>query len=134
MELKLKRKHYDSMTVGVMYEGSEPLMYCIEAPPDDKGDRGCITQGRYRLLQKINKQHGYHFSVETASGKFVYIRGAETAAAELKGDIIPAMLVDCEGRGLQRKVAMQKLMLRCKSCIENNETIFLTIETTEDSI
>jgi len=127
MELELLRTYDPDGTNGEL-----KLVVCntIELPwLQNKRSVSCIPEGRYELMKRITAKRGQHLLVLNVTGRDgILIHPANDALKELRGCIAPVTTLTGPGKGIQSRLANEKLKALVLEALERNEKVFITIK------
>ncbi len=133
MELELIRTYQATGTNGVLKWTQEDkcvICYTIELPwLVNKPRVSCIPEGRYELVKRYSKKHGWHLQVMKVNNRdLILIHCANDALRELKGCIAPVSILKSPGKGLKSRIALDKLKVIVFPVIDQSKQVFLTIK------
>jgi hypothetical protein len=130
MELELLRTYFPNGTNGEIIHNGEHLSYSIELPwLANKHNISCIPEGKYRMVKNYTKRHGLHLLLLDVPGRdAILIHPANDAKRQLLGCIAPVSILTGEGKGLESRIACDKVYKIAFDAIERKETVFITIK------
>jgi hypothetical protein len=130
MELELIRTYLPEGTNGSLVHSGMLICSCIELPwRENRHGVSCIPEGTYVLVKRYSPHFQWHFEVKDVPGRdLILIHPANDASLELKGCIAPVTQLVSAGRGLQSRMAFEKLKELVFPALERNETVFLHIK------
>lgn len=130
MELELIRTYYPTETYGSLLHGDLLICSCIELPwRENRHQVSCIPEGSYVLVKRYSTHFLWHFEVKDVPGRdLILIHPANDAALELKGCIAPVTILQGAGKGLQSRLALEKLKELIDPVIDHQETVFIHIK------
>ncbi len=127
MELELLRTYDPEGTNGEL-----KLVVCntIELPwLQNKRSVSCIPEGRYELTKRTTAKRGQHLLVLNVKDRDgILIHPANDALKELRGCIAPITTFTGPGKGIQSRLANEKLKALVLEALERNEKVFITIK------
>lgn len=131
MELELIRTYFPEGTNGSLLHGNMPICSCIELPwRENRHQVSCIPEGRYALVKRYSSHFQWHFELlEVPQRDLILIHPANNAELELKGCIAPVTILVGAGKGLQSRMAFQKLKELTDPIFDQGETLFINIKT-----
>ena len=130
MELELIRTYFPHGTNGELsYEGKR-ICFTIELPwLNTKHEVSCIPEGKYELEKRYSEHFGWHFQLKNVDQRsLILIHPANDAAKELKGCIAPVSILTAEGKGLQSKLALERLETIILPVFARANKVFLHIK------
>lgn len=129
MELELIRTYFPNGTNGELCYGGSRICSTIELPwLDNQHSVSCIPEGRYELEKYFSEHLGNHLHLKAVAGRsMIMIHAANDAQKELRGCIAPVSILTAEGKGLQSRVALKKILDLVYPALEKKERVFLTI-------
>ena len=130
MELELIRTYLLEGTNGSLLHSGMLICSCIELPwRENRHQVSCIPEGTYVLVKRYSPHFQWHFEVMDVPGRdLILIHPANDAALELKGCIAPVTILEGAGRGLQSRMALEKLKECLEPAFESGETVFIHIK------
>lgn len=134
MELELIRTYFPNGTNGELYTKGERICFTIELPwLNNKHQVSCIPEGRYELEKRYSEHLGWHFHLkDVVNRSLILIHPANDAVKELKGCIAPVSILTSEGKGLQSRIAFEKMKSIIFPELEKSNKVFLLIKPNED--
>lgn len=130
MELELIRTYLEKGTNSeILYDGMH-LCYAIELPwNNNRCGVSCVPEGKYGLIKRYSDHFGWHLQVcNVPERDLILIHPANDAVLELRGCIAPVSLLTGEGKGLQSRIAVEKIKLLVYPLLEKGEQVFLNIK------
>ena len=129
MDFFLYRNHYRSGTNGELFHKQQFLSFCIELPwRGNKRSVSCIPDGIYELEPFYSPRFGNHIRIKDVPGRSgILIHAANDAETELRGCIAPVSQLSGIGKGLNSRLALNKVLLRLNAVLEGGGPVFLTI-------
>lgn len=129
MELQLLREYFPEGTNGEIWHDGKLICKTIELPFKENAKRiSCIPEGRYSLVIKWHKKHGWVLEIQEVPGrKGILLHPANNAEKELKGCIAPVTETISAGNGIKSKFAF-KALLKIVLEASEEEGIYLTIQ------
>ena len=130
MELELIRTYFPNGTNGVLYNDGTRICFTIELPwLNNKHRISCIPEGNYALEKKCSDHFGWHLILKDVPERsLILIHPANDALKELKGCIAPVSILTAEGKGLQSRIALDKLRSVIYPELEKANKVFLLIK------
>lgn len=130
MELLLLRSYSPKGVNGILQFQGQTLCSTIELPwRDNLPQISCIPEGKYRISKRYSPRFGWHFEIEAVSGrKYILFHPANNAEKELKGCIAPVLRHTGEGKGVQSRMALDKMKKALYPLLDQGHEIFLTIK------
>ena len=112
MELELVRTYFPNGTNGEFFFGGVRVCFSIELPwLGNKARISCIPEGRYELIKRYSQHFGWHLQVMNVKNRdLILIHPANDALKELKGCIAPDSILKAEGKGLESRIALRKIL------------------------
>ena len=132
MELQLKRGYLPQGTNGMLQTGEGTFIcHTIELPwRDNKRNRSCIPEGRYRVVIRRSARFNRHLLIMEVPGRsLILIHPANDAMKELKGCIAPVSILTGEGRGERSVEAFNRLIGFVDPVLLQGEALWITIGT-----
>lgn len=113
MKLELIRTYYPRGTNGVLSFNKMLICATIELPWNNNAHRlSCIPEGTYLIVQRYSQKFGQHLWLQGVPDRtLILMHPANDALKELQGCIAPVLLITGEGKGIQSKAALKKLLL-----------------------
>ena len=129
MELELFRTYYSDGTNSEILHDGEHLCFAIELPwKNNQHEISCVPEGRYELKKRYSDHFGWHIQVcNVPERDLILIHPANDAMSELKGCIAPVSLLNGEGKGLESRQALAKIIGLVYPVFEKGEEVYLTI-------
>lgn len=130
MELELIRTYFPNGTNGELYYDGNRLCFTIELPwLQNKPQISCIPEGRYELEKRYSEHFGWHLLLQQVKGReLILIHPGNDAMKELKGCIAPVSILTAEGKGLQSRIALDKIKAIVFPEVEKENKAFITIK------
>jgi hypothetical protein len=130
MELELFRTYFPNGTNGEIYNDGSRLCFSIELPwLNNKHNISCIPEGRYRLVKNFTERHKWHLLLlDVPHRDDILIHPANDAKRQLLGCIAPVSILTSEGKGLQSRIACDKVYQIAFNAIQRKEHVYLTIK------
>lgn len=130
MELELIRTYFPNGTNGDFLYDNKRLCSSIELPwLDNKKQVSCIPEGRYELRKRCNPRFGHHLLVINVPDRsYILIHAANDAKKEIKGCIAPVSLCTGEGKGINARHSLKKLVAITYPELEKGNKVFLIIK------
>lgn len=130
MELKLIRDYFPRGTNGELLLHGERVCFTIELPwKNNERQVSCVPEGRYELKKRYTPKFGRHFILLAVPNRsYILIHAANDALKEIKGCIASVSSITGEGKGLQARLALAKLVSTVYPVLEKGEPVFLTIQ------
>lgn len=128
MELRLYRTYNpDGVNGELIFDGAR-VCYTIELPwLDNQRNRSCIPEGRYVLIKRWSKKHGWHIEVSGVKNRdLILFHPANDAKKELQGCIAPVSKLTGYGKGANSRNAFEKLRAMVYEELKR-ETVILVI-------
>lgn len=129
LTLVMEREYLPGGTNGTLLLYGRPICHTIELPwLENRRNRSCIPEGRYRLRYKYSRRFGKRLHVLDVPGRSgILIHAANDAATELRGCIAPVTKLTGEGRGIYSRVALERLEAIVEPVLEVGEIVWLVI-------
>jgi hypothetical protein len=130
MELELIRTYFPNGTNGEILHRNKRVCSSIELPWLDNLQRvSCIPEGRYELTKRYSRRFGWHLLVNNVvSRSYILIHAYNYAVKESKGCIGPVSQCTGEGKGMQSRVSLKKLLAMTYPELEKGNKVFITIK------
>ena len=130
MELVLKRQYLPSGTNGILSFGGLEICKTIELPwLDNQRKISCIPEGTYRLRKRFSPKFKWHLEVMNVKNRdLILFHPANDALKELNGCIAPVSKLIGEGKGIQSRIAFERLKEIIFPYLEKGFSIELTIK------
>ena len=137
MELELVREYFPKGTNGILRKArlteqvmQEVICYTIELPWHDNKQRiSCIPEGRYELTKRYSLRFGWHLLVNNVKNRsYILIHAYNDALKESKGCIAPVSNWTGEGRGMNARASLKKLLALAYPEMEKENKVFITIK------
>lgn len=130
MELELIRTYFPNGTNGEFFLSGVRICSSIELPwLDNKARISCIPEGRYELTKRYSQRFGWHLQVMNVKNRdLILIHPANDAIKELKGCIAPVSILKAEGKGLESRIALKKLLAIVYPVLDQKKQFFLIIK------
>jgi hypothetical protein len=134
MELELTRGYDPEGTNGELRCDGNLICYTIELPwLQNQHNISCIPEGKYELRKRFVQKFGVHLVVvDVPERSWILIHPATDAKKHLQGCIAPVTEVAGPGKGIQSKLANDKLKALVLAAIDKNEKVFITIKSKKD--
>jgi hypothetical protein len=129
MKLELIRTYYRNGTNGDLLLNGEKICSTIELPwKENKSQVSCIPEGSYELRKRYTPRFGKHFILMNVPNRsFILLHAANDALKEIKGCIAPVSFLTGDGKGLQARAALEKVVAVVYPVFEKGEKVFLEI-------
>jgi len=129
MKLELIRTYYRNGTNGDLLLNGEKICSTIELPwKENKSQVSCIPEGSYELRKRYTPRFGKHFILTNVPNRsFILLHAANDALKEIKGCIAPVSFLTGDGKGLQARAALEKVVAFVYPVFEKGEKVFLEI-------
>ncbi len=129
MDLLLHRTHYKQGTNGTLFYEDQLICFTIELPwKCNEKNSSCIPDGTYELKTFYSPAFKHHLRVlEVPNRSGILLHPANDAKTELRGCIAPVSQLTGIGKGLGSRRALDQILMRVEAFAEENEPIFLTI-------
>ena len=130
MKLELIRTYFPDGTNGSIFLNGKILCYSIELPWHNNQSRiSCVPEGIYELVKRYSPTHKWHLQLNNVPNRqLILIHAANYAIKELKGCIAPVSLLTAEGKGVESKIALQKINAIVFPELDQMKKVFLTIK------
>lgn len=130
MELELIRTYLPEGTNGSLMHSGLLICSCIELPwRENRHQVSCIPEGRYLLVKRYSPHFQWHFEVKDVPDRdLILIHPANDAELELKGCIAPVTNLVGAGKGLQSRLALERLKELIYPVFDRKETLFIHIK------
>ena len=130
MELELIRTYFPNGTNGEFVFNKSRICSSIELPwRNNKHQISCIPEGRYELTKRYSLRFGWHLLVNNVINRnYILIHAYNDALKESKGCIAPVSLCISEGKGINARVALKKLIAIVIPELKYGKKVFLTIK------
>lgn len=127
--LRLGRTYHADGTNGTITLYGDALCDSIELPwRENRRNKSCIPEGRYRLLPYRSRRFGPCLIVAQVPGRSgILLHPANDAAAELQGCIAPVTKHTSPGRGMHSRIALERLEAVVMPVLEAGEDVWLEI-------
>ena len=134
MELVLIRTYLPTATNGSLMHSGMLICLCIELPwRENRHQVSCVPEGRYVLVKRYSPHFQWHFEVEEVPERDgILIHPANDALLELKGCIAPVTQLTGAGKGLESRLAFEKLKTLLFPVFDSGETVFIQIKNQEN--
>ena len=111
MVLLLHRTYYANGVNGELYINGQFICHTIELPwLNNQPENSCIPEGTYVLEKRWSPKYLWHLHITGVKGRsLILIHPANNAAKELRGCIEPVSQLSGQGKGINSKIACQKL-------------------------
>lgn len=135
MVIELLRTYHPKGTNGEIWLNGELLCYTIELPwLDNLRNISCIPESTYPLFKRYSKRFGWHILVEDVPQRSgILFHPANDAGKELRGCIAPVSQLTAIGKGINSRVAFEKLRTRVYAILDQGQQVYLQIENKEES-
>ena len=129
LTLRLERGYHSEGTNGTILLYGKALCHTIELPwRQNRRNISCIPEGRYRLRPYRSRKFGSCLILDDVPRRSgILIHAANHAATELQGCIAPVTKHTGQGRGIQSRVALERLEVVVMPVLEAGETVWLEI-------
>jgi hypothetical protein len=130
MELELIRSYHPDGTNGELRCEGKLLCYTIELPwLHNQHNISCIPEGRYELRKRFVQKFGLHLLVmDVPDRTWILFHPATDAKKHLQGCIAPVAKLTGPGKGLQSRLASEKLRTLVLLAFDRNEKTFISIK------
>lgn len=130
MELGLVRTYFPSGTNGDILDNGKRICSAIELPwIANKQDISCIPEGRYELTKGYNATLQHHICVNDVKGRSeILIHAFSNALCESDGCIAPVLSCTAEGKGVNSKLALKRVVAIVYTEIDKGKRVFITIK------
>jgi len=130
MKPELNRTYYPKGTNGELFLNGKKVCSTIELPwKENKPQVSCIPEGNYELKKRYTARFGNHFILLNVPNRsFILLHAANDALKEMKGCIAPVSFLTVEGKGVQARAALAKVVSVVYPEPERGNQIFLTIQ------
>lgn len=129
MELKIIRTYLPGGTNGDLLLNGEKICSTIELPwKNNHPATSCIPEGKYELSKRYTLRFGKHFMLLNVPGRsYILLHPANDAIKELKGCIASVTTLTGEGKGIEARLALAKIVSIVYPAFEKGECVFLEI-------
>lgn len=130
MELELTRNYFPDGTNGEILCEGQRVCSSIELPwLDNKRRVSCIPEGRYELRRRFTEKRKHHLMVVGVPGRnAILVHPANDAKKELLGCIAPVTTLTGPGKGIESRLANEKLKILVLAALDRKEKIFINIK------
>ncbi|MFL5809840.1 MAG: DUF5675 family protein [Flavisolibacter sp.] len=130
MKLELVRSYFPQGTNGDLLLNGDKICSTIELPwKDNQSQISCIPEGSYELRKRYTPRFGRHFILMNVPGRsYILMHAANDALHEIKGCIAPVSFLTGEGKGIQARAALAKIVSLVYPELEKGKRVFLTIQ------
>ena len=130
MKLELTRTYFPNGTNGTIFLNGNIMCYSIELPWHNNLSRiSCVPEGTYELVKRYSPTHKWHLQLNNVPNRqLILIHAANDAMKELKGCIAPVSLLTAEGKGIESRIAIQKINSIVFPELDQIKKVFLTIK------
>ena len=130
LTLRLEREYLPGGTNGRLLLYGELICYTIELPwRDNRRNRSCIPEGRYRLLRTRTRHFRHGLQLLDVPGRSgIRIHAANDAAAELRGCIAPVTMLTGAGKGIHSRVALERVEGMVFPVLEAKEDVWVEVQ------
>jgi hypothetical protein len=130
MELELIRTYHPNGTNGEILLNNTRICYAIELPWKNNQQRiSCIPEGRYELTKRYSLRFGWHLLVNNVVNRsYILIHAYNNALKESKGCIAPVSAFTGDGRGVNARVSLKKLLDLTEPVLRKGNKVFITIK------
>lgn len=130
MKLELIRTYFPNGTNGEILYQNKRVCSSIELPWFDNKKRvSCIPEGRYELTKRYSQRFGWHLLVNNVVNRdYILIHAYNDAVKESKGCIAPVSLCTGEGKGINARLSLKKLLVITYPELEKGNKVFITIK------
>lgn len=131
MKLELIRTYFPNGTNGDILLDGDRLCSTIELPwKENKPQVSCIPEGRYELRKRYTPRFGRHFILMNVPNRsYILLHAANNALKETRGCIAPVSVLTGEGKGIQARTALAKIVALVYPELEKGKQVFLIIQT-----
>ena len=132
MELELVRTHFPGGTNGELIL---KISSTIELPwLDNRRKVSCIPEGRYEIMKRFTEKHQHHLILmDVPQRDGILIHPANDAVKELMGCIAPVMLITGQGKGIQSRIANDKVKEVVELAFGKGEKVFVNVRSIPNS-
>lgn len=129
MTLQLVRMYHPDGTNGLLSYESNPICRTIELPwRANQRQISCIPEGSYPLVRRHFNKHGVQLAVLEVPGRNgILIHSANDASSQLQGCIAPVSQCTSPGKGINSRLALQKLKELVYPALIAGEQVLLTV-------
>lgn len=130
MELELERQYFSSGTNGILFWNNDEICKTIELPwLNNQRKISCIPEGTYCIRKRYSPKFKWHLEVMGITNRdLILFHPANDAQKELNGCIAPVTKLTGEGKGIQSRVAFERLKDLIFPYLEKGYPIKLTIK------
>lgn len=130
MELVLARQYFSSGTNGTLLFNGHTICKTIELPWLNNQRRiSCIPEGTYFIRKRFSSKFKWHLEVMNVKNRdLILFHPANNALKELNGCIAPVSKLTGAGKGVQSRIAYERLKEVVFSYLEKGHDIELTIK------
>ncbi len=130
MALVLERQYSSSGINGALSFNGTEICKTIELPWRGNQRRiSCIPEGTYRLRKRFSSKFKWHLEVMNVKNRdLILFHPANDALKELNGCIAPVTKLTGEGKGIQSRIAFERLKEIIFPYLEKGFMIELTIK------
>ncbi|MGV3763854.1 DUF5675 family protein [Parapedobacter sp.] len=127
--LRLQRTYHGEGTNGTLSMAGQPICHTIELPwRNNRRNKSCIPEGRYRLRLYPSVRFGMRMCVEGVPGRSgILFHAANNAATELRGCIAPVTKLTGHGKGVYSRVALERVENIVYPVLEAGEEVWLEV-------
>ncbi len=130
MELELIRTYFPNGVNGEILHQGKRLCSSIELPWKNNQQRiSCIPEGKYELSKRYSRRFGWHLLVNNVVNRsYILIHAYNDALKESKGCIAPVSKCTGEGKGIQSRLSLKKILAVTYPELEKGNKVFITIK------
>lgn len=130
MELELIRTYYPNGVNGEILHQGKRVCRSIELPWKNNQRRiSCIPEGRYELRKRYSRRFGWHLLVNNVVNRdYILIHAYNDVLKESKGCIAPVSNCTAEGKGINSRASLKKLIDLTYPLLEKGNKVFVTIK------
>ena len=130
MEIVLEREYFSSGTNGILSYNGDEICKTIELPWLENQRRiSCIPEGTYVIRKRYSQKFKWHLKIVAVKNRdLILFHPANDALKELNGCIAPVTTLTGEGKGIQSRVAFERLKDVIFPHLEKGHLIKLTIK------
>lgn len=129
MVVRLLRTYEEQGTNGEIYIDGDFICKTIELPwLNNARNISCIPEGLYPLAKRFSKKFNWHILVKDVPGRSeILFHPANDAKRELRGCIAPVSELLGMGRGIQSRVAFERLKSLVYDSIDRGNIVCLEV-------
>ena len=130
MQLELNRTYYSKGTNGMLSCEGRPLCHTIELPwMNNLAGLSCIPEGKYAVVKRYSPHLQWHLWIKDVPGReYILIHPANDAIKELRGCIAPVAFLTLPGRGIQSRIAFNRLTGLVFPVLDQAQQVWLVIK------